>query len=93
MISETALAIFLAYTPGLSVGLRMYGMRFEWWFTPIMFCVLIFLYDEIRKLIIRKRPGGKEVLNGCYLLVLLQAGWRRKHIINYFWVIRSVILI
>ena len=58
LIFETALAVFLAYIPGLDVGLNMHGMRFEWWFTPVMFCLLIFLYDEIRKLIIRKRPGG-----------------------------------
>lgn len=69
LIFETALAVFLAYIPGLDVGLRMYGLRFEWWFTPIVFCLMIFLYDEIRKLIIRKRPGGMLVamaITYCY---------------------------
>ena len=32
--------------------------RAEWWFTAITFSLLIFVYDELRKLLIRKYPGG-----------------------------------
>ncbi len=32
--------------------------RGEWWCLPLSFCVIIFVYDEVRKLIIRKAPGG-----------------------------------
>ena len=32
--------------------------RFEWWLPAITFSLLIFLYDEARKYIIRKYPGG-----------------------------------
>ena len=58
LIFETALAVFLAYCPWLDTALRMHGLRLEWWCTPISFSILIFVYDEIRKLIIRRRPGG-----------------------------------
>ena len=62
LIFETSLAVFLAYIPGLEAGLRLYGLRLEWWGVALSFSVLIFVYDEIRKLIIRRRPGG--VANG-----------------------------
>ena len=32
--------------------------RGEWWCTAMVFSLLIFVYDELRKLIIRKYPGG-----------------------------------
>ena len=55
---ETALAAFLSYTPGMDKGLRMYPLKVNWWFPAIPFSVLIFVYDEIRKLILRRNPGG-----------------------------------
>lgn len=36
--------------------------RPTWWFCAFPYSLLIFLYDEIRKLIIRRNPGGKNVL-------------------------------
>ena len=33
-------------------------IRVEWWLVAIGFSVLIFCYDEARKFIIRKCPGG-----------------------------------
>ena len=57
LLFETVLAVFLAYCPGLEV-LHMYGLRAEWWLTAIGFSLLIFVYDELRKLAIRKWPGG-----------------------------------
>ncbi|KAJ8794218.1 hypothetical protein J1605_003364 [Eschrichtius robustus] len=47
ILEETFLAAFLSYTPGMDMALRMYPLN-----------VLIFVYDEIRKLIIRRHPGG-----------------------------------
>lgn len=32
--------------------------RFEWWLWPIPFGILIFIYDELRKFIIRRQPRG-----------------------------------
>ncbi|XP_040594547.1 sodium/potassium-transporting ATPase subunit alpha-4 isoform X2 [Mesocricetus auratus] len=34
------------------------GMKINWWFCAIPYSALIFIYDEGRKLIIRRRPGG-----------------------------------
>uniref|UniRef100_A0A3P8X101 Sodium/potassium-transporting ATPase subunit alpha n=1 Tax=Cynoglossus semilaevis TaxID=244447 RepID=A0A3P8X101_CYNSE len=47
LFEETALAAFLSYCPGMDVALRMYPLNF-----------LIFVYDEVRKLILRRNPGG-----------------------------------
>lgn len=55
---ETALAAFLCYCPGLDKGLRMYPLRFTWWLTALPFSLAIFIYDECRKLILRRNPGG-----------------------------------
>ncbi|WAR04160.1 AT1A-like protein [Mya arenaria] len=55
---ETALAAFLTYCPGLEKGLRMQNLRAEWWFPAIPFSLTIFVYDECRKLILRRMPGG-----------------------------------
>jgi sodium/potassium-transporting ATPase subunit alpha len=55
---ETALAAFLAYCPGLDKGLRMYPLRFTWWLAPMPFSLAIFVYDEVRKALLRRYPGG-----------------------------------
>ena len=36
--------------------------RGEWWITAIGFSVIIFVYDEMRKLIIRRFPTGEAKL-------------------------------
>ncbi|XP_046450818.1 sodium/potassium-transporting ATPase subunit alpha-B-like [Daphnia pulex] len=55
---ETAVACLLSYTPGMDKGLRMYPLKLNWWVPAMPFSVLIFVYDEIRKLILRHHPGG-----------------------------------
>nr|AAX09623.1 Na,K ATPase alpha subunit [Hirudo medicinalis] len=55
---ETTLAIFLCYCPGLDKGLRMYPLNWTWWVAPLPFSALILIYDEVRKHIIRRCPGG-----------------------------------
>uniref|UniRef100_A0A7N6A8F6 Sodium/potassium-transporting ATPase subunit alpha n=1 Tax=Anabas testudineus TaxID=64144 RepID=A0A7N6A8F6_ANATE len=54
---ETALAAFLSYCPGMDVALRMV----LWWFCAFPYSLLIFIYDEVRKLILRRCPGGKQI--------------------------------
>ncbi|CAD5112615.1 DgyrCDS1828 [Dimorphilus gyrociliatus] len=54
---ETLLAVFLSYTPGFHRGLRMYPLRYYYWVVPMPFSLLIFIYDECRKWIIRRYPG------------------------------------
>merc|ERR1712158_313631 len=52
---ETCLAIFLSYCPGMDKGLRMYPLYFNWWLPALPFSLLIFIYDETRKSILRRR--------------------------------------
>merc|ERR1711935_884475 len=56
LIFETALAAFLSYTPGMDKGLKMYPLKLNWWFPAIPFSILIFVFDEIRKWILRENP-------------------------------------
>ncbi|XP_022085909.1 sodium/potassium-transporting ATPase subunit alpha-like [Acanthaster planci] len=58
LVFETALAAFLSYTPGLENGLRMYPLRIGWWFSALPFSILIFVYDECRRFLLRRNPGG-----------------------------------
>lgn len=58
LIFETVLAAALSYTPGLDKGLNMYPLKFMWWLPAMPFSLLILIYDEIRKLMIRRNPGG-----------------------------------
>lgn len=58
IIFETVLAAFLTYCPGLDQGLRMQPLRASWWFPAFPYSLLIFIYDECRKLILRRHPGG-----------------------------------
>lgn len=36
--------------------------RVQWWFVPVPYGILIFVYDEIRKLGVRRYPGSKQRL-------------------------------
>merc|ERR1712177_121271 len=58
LVFETLLAAFLSYTPGMDKGLRMYPLKINWWLPALPFSILIFCYDETRKLILRRNPGG-----------------------------------
>jgi len=58
ILFETALAAFLCYTPGLDKALRVYPLRFWWWLPALPFSVVIWIYDEIRRYLLRKNPGG-----------------------------------
>ncbi|XP_076857838.1 sodium/potassium-transporting ATPase subunit alpha-1b isoform X2 [Brachyhypopomus gauderio] len=58
LFEETALACFMSYCPGMDVGLRMYPLKPTWWLCAFPYSLLIFIYDEIRKLLIRRCPGG-----------------------------------
>merc|ERR1712226_1062815 len=58
LVFETLLAVFLSYTPGMDKGLRMYPLKINWWLPAIPFSLLIFCYDETRKFLLRRNPGG-----------------------------------
>ncbi|CAH8866467.1 unnamed protein product [Trichobilharzia szidati] len=63
---ETTLAIFLSYCPGLDKGLRMMPMRFTWWLPALPFSLLIFIYDEVRKFLLRRLPPGSWLEKETY---------------------------
>ena len=35
-----------------------FGSRIGWWFVAFPFSILIFVYDECRRFILRRNPGG-----------------------------------
>merc|ERR1711910_41033 len=55
---ETLLAAILSYSPGMDKGLRMYPLKINWWLPAMPFSLLIFCYDETRKFLLRRNPGG-----------------------------------
>merc|ERR1712184_63032 len=58
LVFETVLAAILCYTPGMDKGLKMYPLKINWWFPAIPFSLLIFIFDESRKFLLRQYPGG-----------------------------------
>jgi len=58
ILFETALAAFMCYTPGLDKALRVYPLRFWWWLPALPFSLTIWIYDECRRFLLRKYPGG-----------------------------------
>ena len=67
MVVELGLACFLIYCPGMDKGLNTQPLKFNWWLPSIPFAILIFVYEEIRKSIIRVQPPGSWVeRETCY---------------------------
>ncbi|CAF3358042.1 unnamed protein product, partial [Rotaria sp. Silwood1] len=58
LVFETVLAAIISYTPYLDTALNTYPLKFLWWLVPIPYFFLILIYDEVRKYMIRKNPGG-----------------------------------
>jgi len=61
LFEETLLAALLAYMPGTDVALRMYPLEWHWWLVPMPFSLMIFMYDEIRKYLLRSYEPGNWV--------------------------------
>merc|ERR1712216_534263 len=61
LIFETVLAALLSYTPGMDKGLRMYPLHINWWLPAMPFSLLIFVYDECRKTLLRRNGPGSWV--------------------------------
>ncbi|XP_077115951.1 potassium-transporting ATPase alpha chain 2-like [Ranitomeya variabilis] len=58
VLSQIAIGVIVCYVPGLNYGLHFMPIRIQYWFVGIGFSFLIFVYDEIRRLLIRKFPGS-----------------------------------
>lgn len=58
IIFAISLGCFLLYTPGLYKYILMPPIKAIHWIPGVPFAIIIILFDEIRRLILRKRPGG-----------------------------------
>ena len=58
LLFETCLGIFLCYCPGFDTGLGTRPIHGFHWFLGVPWSLLILIYDEVRKMIIRDNPGG-----------------------------------
>lgn len=59
LVFETILAAILSYCPGMPILLRLYPLKLSWWFPALPFSFLIFIFDEARRFILRRNPGGQ----------------------------------
>ncbi len=50
--------IFNTLFISLLLNFRMYPLAWQWWLPAIPFSIAIFIYDEVRKFLLRKYPGG-----------------------------------
>lgn len=67
MVFELGLVALLIYCPGIDDTLNMHPLKFNWWLPAIPFAVLLFAYEESRKIIIRVLPPGSWVeRETCY---------------------------
>ncbi|XP_073425979.1 potassium-transporting ATPase alpha chain 2-like isoform X2 [Dendrobates tinctorius] len=58
LLSQIAIGVILCYVPGLNEALHFMPIRIQYWFVGIEYTVLILVYDEIRRLLVRKFPGS-----------------------------------
>ncbi|XP_030377311.1 sodium/potassium-transporting ATPase subunit alpha [Scaptodrosophila lebanonensis] len=58
LIVETVIALLICYAPGMKTALRMYPVKAIWWTYAFPFGILIILFDEGRRYLIRRSPGG-----------------------------------
>ncbi|CAG2172932.1 unnamed protein product, partial [Oppiella nova] len=45
---------------------QIISIKFSWWFPALPFSLLIFFYDEARRFILRRNPGGWVELETYY---------------------------
>ncbi|XP_071772883.1 potassium-transporting ATPase alpha chain 1 [Centroberyx gerrardi] len=58
IIFQLCLGNLLCYCPGMPNIFNFMPIRVQWWFVPVPYGILIFVYDEIRKLGVRRYPGS-----------------------------------
>uniref|UniRef100_A0A8C6XNM9 Sodium/potassium-transporting ATPase subunit alpha n=1 Tax=Naja naja TaxID=35670 RepID=A0A8C6XNM9_NAJNA len=57
IFSQLAIALTLCYGLGSINALNFTPLRFQYWFVSVPYAILIWVYDEMRKLFIRRYPG------------------------------------
>uniref|UniRef100_A0A8B9VYH9 Potassium-transporting ATPase alpha chain 2 n=1 Tax=Anas zonorhyncha TaxID=75864 RepID=A0A8B9VYH9_9AVES len=58
IFSQIGIALILSYGLGHVTALNFTPLRFQYWFVAVPFAILIWVYDEVRKLLIRRYPGS-----------------------------------
>ncbi|KAJ8384478.1 hypothetical protein AAFF_G00204990 [Aldrovandia affinis] len=58
IVFQLLLGNLLCYCPGMPNIFNFMPIRVQWWFVPVPYGILIFVYDEIRKLGVRRYPGS-----------------------------------
>ncbi|XP_015599395.1 sodium/potassium-transporting ATPase subunit alpha [Cephus cinctus] len=58
LLFETGMACVVCYAPYMDTILKTYPLKAEWWLPGLPFALMILIYDELRKLWIRRNPGG-----------------------------------
>ena len=58
LIFAVLMGCFILYTPGMDEYFMMPPIRAEHWLPGLPFAFIIILFDEVRRYILRKRPGG-----------------------------------
>ncbi|KAL0610209.1 Potassium-transporting ATPase alpha chain 1 [Plecturocebus cupreus] len=58
IVFQVCIGCFLCYCPGMPNIFNFMPIRFQWWLVPLPYGILIFVYDEIRKLGVRCCPGS-----------------------------------
>ena len=58
LIFEIITACVVCYAPYMDIILKTYPLRAEWWLLGLPFASYILIYDELRKIWIRRHPGG-----------------------------------
>ncbi|CAM9704547.1 unnamed protein product [Scytosiphon promiscuus] len=74
---ETLLAAWLCYCPPINVGLGTRNLRLVHWFPAMPFSMIIFMYDEIRKYLMR--TTSPEVMDKSTGQVRRIAGWLERN--------------
>ncbi|NXY89078.1 ATP4A ATPase, partial [Alcedo cyanopectus] len=59
IVFQVSIGCFLCYCPGMANVFNFMPIRFQWWLVPMPFGLLIVVYDEIRKLGVRRHPGSE----------------------------------
>ncbi|KAI5092453.1 sodium/potassium-transporting ATPase subunit alpha-3 [Silurus meridionalis] len=60
IVFQLCLGNLLCYCPGMPNIFNFMPIRVQWWFVPLPYGILIFVYDEIRKLGVRRHPGTRH---------------------------------
>jgi sodium/potassium-transporting ATPase subunit alpha len=76
LLFETCLGAFLCYTPGLGDVLGTRPLRLLHWTPGMPFCLLIFLYDETRKKIMR--DSSQTITDKVSGENFKKAGWMER---------------